>query len=1255
MKPAILVLLLFCTTFTFSQKTLWGTVQNGGQHGYGYLYRTDSVGDNLAVVHHFDSIHSGKSPGPVIQAINGKLYGMTFQGGNGVMILPGGPTGFYHTQGGTLYEYDPIIDSFRVIIHFNSTDPLNPVSFYNPSSLKLLEVSPGVLWAVMNQQINNVGAPSRQVIAVNISTGMMSYITTVPSWMYPGSPDIQYTGLSGELYKAADGYVYSTTYGYSSIATLAQASNGSIVRIDPSTNNFSYIRPFDGMVYADGWLPQGNFADTNGKLYGYTGLGGPNIIYPTFSGYGVIYEYDPATNTYTKKYDLPGGVNGGNANGYLITANNGKLYGTAAHGPTTTNAPYGEGVLYEYDPVANTYIKKYDFFSHSINDVGANGSLWLKSSSGKLYGTTSIGIFEYNTSTNLPRPASRFSMSNYYAIAYPIIEACIKPSYINNSHTSYTVCAGSFFSYNLHSVNTHTYVWKHNGTADALQTSGTLSFNQVTLADAGTWFCEMTNDCGTTISPTLTLTINSAGTGVVTSTLNASGPTNICPSASITINGNTSGTWNTGSTASAIVVSTPGSYQVANTNACGNTYSNIITIDTIASPSIPLISFPIVNYNNGAVLSAYMCSGDSLLLSGNTNGVWNTGETSYSIYVKDFAPHYVTASNPCKTVTSATAQAINATAALSPTIITSGSPTICVGDSILLTGVNQSIGNGTISFNWFKSGSYLNYAHQIYVKQSGDYYIEINAGCGAIHSQTVHVDANSIRLDTAIITPLSSTVICQGTSVVLQSNYTNCIWSTGAVTPTISVSQPGSYYVTNSNACSSVISVSMGISVIPTPTVTYAEPMDSVCLTTPVFTLGSGSPAGGYYMGTGVTGNTFNAAVIGPGTYTVTYHYQNIATGCYGSATQTIYVDHDPFIAIAGPTVICVGNNAVLYQTTTPYGIWNNGQTAFAISTFTPGFYYVTRTNVCGLAVHSNTIQVISKPSPTITVTGTNSICSGGMATLTGNGGLSYTWTPGGATPSITVSPTTNTTYTVIGDSPNGCLSYALVTVTVDARPSISLSSPTVCSGMPVILTASGASTYTWSTTQTGTSITVTPTVTSVFSITGTGLGLCTNTAAATVVVIPAPAMPVITQSGTSLHSTTAVSYQWYLNGVAVTGATSQTYTPLQNGAYSVVVTNGNGCSATSAVFNLLDTGISAISNKEVTVEVYPNPTSGNFTISTSFTDYEIQITNAIGQLIYNKSHNLVSELELKENGIYFIRIISNGSIYTEKLIVSGR
>jgi hypothetical protein len=133
-------------------------------------------------------------------------------------------------------------------------------------------------------------------------------------------------------------------------------------------------------------------------------------------------------------------------------------------------------------------------------------------------------------------------------------------------------------------------------------------------------------------------------------------------------------------------------------------------------------------------------------------------------------------------------------------------------------------------------------------------------------------------------------------------------------------------------------------------------------------------------------------------------------------------------------------------------------------------------------------------------------------------------------------------------------------------------------------------------------------------------------------------------------------SYQWIdcNNGnTIISGATNQTFNIPANGNYAVIITSNN-CIDTSACQYVLATPIEAHLSNNFTI--YPNPTEGNFSITTdeSILPCTIKIYNALGELL--DSHLLKKNqqrfiLEGKA-GIYFITLTSEkDKIKTYKII----
>ncbi len=226
----------------------------------------------------------------------------------------------------------------------------------------------------------------------------------------------------------------------------------------------------------------------------------------------------------------------------------------------------------------------------------------------------------------------------------------------------------------------------------------------------------------------------------------------------------------------------------------------------------------------------------------------------------------------------------------------------------------------------------------------------------------------------------------------------------------------------------------------------------------------------------------------------------------------------------------------------------------------------------------ANSVNVaVSTPSATITPSGPTTFCAGGSVTLTANAGASYLWSNGATTQSIVVNATGSFTVTVTDGA--GCSATSAATGVVALAPTVPTITPggptTFCDGGNVTLTASAGASYLWSNGATTQSIVVT--TSGSYSVTVND-GSCNSTSSpVTVTVNPAPAVT-ITPSGpltfctggnVTLDAGSFSSYLWS------NGATSQTINVTASETFTVTVTNGGGCSATSA---------------PVTVTVQPNP-----------------------------------------------------------------
>ncbi|WP_338766394.1 T9SS type A sorting domain-containing protein [Bernardetia sp. ABR2-2B] len=139
------------------------------------------------------------------------------------------------------------------------------------------------------------------------------------------------------------------------------------------------------------------------------------------------------------------------------------------------------------------------------------------------------------------------------------------------------------------------------------------------------------------------------------------------------------------------------------------------------------------------------------------------------------------------------------------------------------------------------------------------------------------------------------------------------------------------------------------------------------------------------------------------------------------------------------------------------------------------------------------------------------------------------------------------------------------------------------------------------------------------------------------------------------------VTYQWYRDGVLITGQTDPTLdlTALDNrmGVYTVVISSGD-TSVTSEPFTI----DRILSNddfiKKNYIKVYPNPTTSllNVELNTILNTSEVTLVNALGMELQKtkitNSNKITLDLNKLSNGIYFVKIVSQKGIFYKKVVL---
>ncbi|MFZ4929470.1 choice-of-anchor tandem repeat GloVer-containing protein [Chryseobacterium sp. Mn2064] len=299
-----------------SNGKLYGLTEYGGAYNNGVLFEYDLDTGTLTKKYEFQNTSNGKVPtGHLIQATNGKLYGLAQYGGV--------------NNNGALFEYDPITSIYIKKVDFNSTNGNRPMG-------SLLQASNGKVYGTTGFGGNT---DSGVLFEFDINTGVLTKKVNFLNYDHGSQP-------TGDLLQAADGNLYGATNdkGYNGW--------GTIYKYNIATNTITQIKSFE---YSHGTKSTGTLMQaTNGSLYGMTMYGGAH-------NNGVLYELNPGTNLYSKKVDFNEDTIGGMPFGSLMQASNNKVYGMTYWGGSTS-----DGVIFEYDLSNEVLTKKYDF--NNINN-----------------------------------------------------------------------------------------------------------------------------------------------------------------------------------------------------------------------------------------------------------------------------------------------------------------------------------------------------------------------------------------------------------------------------------------------------------------------------------------------------------------------------------------------------------------------------------------------------------------------------------------------------------------------------------------------------------------------------------------------------------------------------------------------------------------------------------------------------------------------------------------------------------------------
>ena len=521
------------------------------------------------------------------------------------------------------------------------------------------------------------------------------------------------------------------------------------------------------------------------------------------------------------------------------------------------------------------------------------------------------------------------------------------------------------------------------------------------------------------------------------------------------------------------------------------------------------------------------------------------------------------------------------------------------------------------------------------------------AGCSASTPATYNITVNALPIPTIT----GNNNLCQGStgvSYTTQAGMSNYVWAVsagGSITGgqgsnaiTVNWNGSGAQTVsvnyTNASGCIALSPTVLNVTVNPTPTPSINGPANP-CLSPNYYDYYTETGMSNYQWTVSSGGSIFsgqgtpNLRVIWntAGLQSISVNYVS-PQGCTmpNPYTKTIFVQPLPNAAgtINGPEEVCAGQsgivysvgnilNATSYQWTVPNGaniVSGQGSNSIVVDytvNAISGDVTVAGVNNCGLGIPS-ILAVLVKPLPGAAgnIAGQTSVCQGATNITYSVASIpyatSYVWTiPAGAT--ITSGANTNSIKVSFGENA--------------VSGNISVYGTNACgNGLP----------------------------SPDFFVT----------------VNPIPPTPTISLFEYTLTSSAPEGNQWYFNGVAIPGATEQTYTATQTGNYYVIVTLNNCSSAPSNTIYIIIEGIVSLDHNSF--KVYPIPNEGKFTIevvSLKAETYTLEVLNNLGMKVYSSEirvdgkYILQMDLSYLPSGVYTVTLFNTEHNDIRRIVIS--
>ncbi len=345
------------------------------------------------------------------------------------------------------------------------------------------------------------------------------------------------------------------------------------------------------------------------------------------------------------------------------------------------------------------------------------------------------------------------------------------------------------------------------------------------------------------------------------------------------------------------------------------------------------------------------------------------------------------------------------------------------------------------------------------------------------------------------------TTICDGTTYTLDATQTGATgyqWSTGATTPSITVTAPGGTYWVQVSGAVCGTDDTIAVSFVPTPVVDLGGDINACEGDVVTLGISGGSSQYSYMWSTGAS--TPSIPVTASGSYSL----QVTDRGCTDADTVDIAIHPVPVVDLGADTSFCLSALPYTLRSSQPAGshyLWSNGLSTTEMEVTRSGTYWLEVSRYGCTA--GDTIVITAIPDPDVYIGPDTIICTQTPARIgTEIASVTYLWNTGETTPYINVAETDNY---ILSVNLNGCVVSDTIAITAMPPPDIDLGDDgDICPEQTIVLDGSYSnSSYRWNTGETTPSITVTSA--GAYHVTVTTEHRCTGSDTITLSYYPEP------------------------------------------------------------------------------------------------------------------------------------------------------